>query len=96
MKILIGILIFAVAWGVIQSYRLDNAQKSISSLESEKTALIVNIERYKNAEVEANKTISSLRKSANSSKESLDWYNTRLPADVLVRLQERHNRNRTN
>ena len=73
-----------------------DAKKEITTLESEKTALTINIERYKNAEVEANKTISSLRKSANSSKESLDWYNTRLPDNMLVRMQERHNRNRAN
>lgn len=96
MKILIGILIFAVAWGVIQSYRLDNAQKSISSLESEKTALTINIERYKNAEMEANKTIKSLRKSSQSSPNCLDWARTPVCVDMLNVLQERHNRNRAN
>ena len=93
--IIIIAIILACGWYLTFS-RLVNAKKEITTLESEKTALTINIERYKNAEVEANKTISSLRKSANSSKESLDWYNTRLPDDMLVRMQERHNRNRAN
>ena len=93
--IIIIAIILACGWYLTFS-RLVNAKKEITTLESEKTALTINIERYKNAEVEANKTISSLRKSASSSKESLDWYNTRLPDNMLVRMQERHNRNRAN
>lgn len=93
--IIIIAIILACGWYLTFS-RLVNAKKEITTLESEKTALTINIERYKNAEMEANKTISSLRQGANSSKESLDWYNTRLPDDMLVRLQERHNRNRAN
>ena len=96
MKILIVILIFAIAWGAFQSYRLDNAQKSISSLESEKTALTINIERYKNAEVEANKTIKSLRKSAESNPNCLDWSRTPVCVESINELQKRHNRNRAN
>ena len=93
--IIIIIIILACGWYLTFS-SLVNIKKEITKLESEKTALTINIERYKNAEMEANKTISSLRKSANSSKESLDWYNTPVPNNVLVRLQERHNRNRAN
>jgi hypothetical protein len=93
--IIIIAIILACGWYLTFS-RLVNAKKEITTLESEKTALTINIERYKNAEMEANKTISSLRKSANSSKESLDWYNTPVPNNVLIRMQERHNRNRAN
>ena len=96
MKYIILIAILLASGWYLTFSRLVNAKKEITTLESEKTVLFQNIERYKNAEMEANKTISSLRKSASSSKESLDWYNTPVPNNVLVRLQERHNRNRTN
>ena len=83
-------------WLCFINLQLTNAKNKITSLEAEKNVLELTVRRVKNAEVEANKTISSLRKSANSSKESLDWYNTRLPDDMLNVLQERHNRNRAN
>ena len=93
--IIIIAIILACGWYLTFS-RLVNAIKEITTLESEKTALTINIERYKNAEVEANKTIKSLRKSAESSPNCLDWSRTPVCVDMLNVLQERHNRNRAN
>ena len=76
--------------------QLTNAKKEITTLESEKTALTINIERYKNAEVEANKTIKSLRKSAESNPNCLDWSRTPVCVESINELQKRHNRNRAN
>ena len=76
--------------------QLTNAKKEITTLESEKKALTINIERYKNAEVEANKTIKSLRKSSKSSPNCLDWSRTPVCVESINELQKRHNRNRAN
>ena len=76
--------------------QLTNAKNKITSLEAEKNALQLNIERVQNAEKEANKTIKSLRKSSQSSPNCLDWARTPVCVDMLNVLQERHNRNRTN
>ena len=88
-------IILACGWYLTFS-RLVNAKKEITTLESEKTALTINIERYKNAEVEANKTISSLRKSAESNPNCLDWSRTPVCVESINELQKRHNRNRAN
>lgn len=71
-----------------------NRGKEIESLKGEKDNLINIIEGYKNAEMEANKSIKQLRKALENSKDNLDWYNTPIPSDLLNVLQERHNRNR--
>lgn len=93
--IIIIAIILACGWYLTFS-RLVNAKKEITTLENEKIALFQNIERYKNAEMEANKTIKSLRQSAESNKNCLDWSRTPVCADMLNILQERHNRNRAN
>ena len=96
MKYIIIIAIFLACGWYLTFSRLVNAKKEITTLESEKTSLIVNIERYKNAEVEANKTIKSLRKSAESNQSCLDWSNTPVCVESINELQKRHNRNRAN
>lgn len=70
--------------------------KEITDLESEKTRLTNIVKGYQNAEVEANITIRELRNKIRDNKQSTDWYNTPIDANVLNVLQERHNRNRKN
>ena len=93
--IIIIAIILACGWYLTFS-RLVNAKKEITTLENEKTALTINIERYKNAEMEANKTIKSLRKSAESNPNCLDWSRTPVCVESINELQKRHNRNRAN
>lgn len=76
--------------------RLVVAKDKINSLESEKNNLINIMKGYQNAEVEANKTINQLRKTLESSKANMDWYNTPIPFELLDVMQKRHNRNRKN
>ena len=76
--------------------QLTNAKNKITSLEAEKNALQLNIERVQNAEKEANKTIKSLRKSAESNQNCLDWSRTPVCVESINELQKRHNRNRAN
>lgn len=76
--------------------QLTNAKNKITSLEAEKNALQLNIERVQNAEKEANKTIKSLRKSAESNPNCLDWSRTPVCVESINELQKRHNRNRAN
>ena len=96
MKYIIIIAIFLACGWYLTFSRLVNAKKEITTLESEKTALTINIERYKNAEMEANKTIKSLRKSAESNPNCLDWSRTPVCVESINELQKRHNRNRAN
>ena len=74
--------------------RVITLEKDKTSLESEKTALMTTIERYKNAQVESNKTIKKLREISKTNKESSDWYDNSIPDDYIKFLQERHNRSR--
>lgn len=76
--------------------RLVIANDKINSLEREKNNLVNIVKGYQNAEVEANKTINRLRKTLESSKANMDWYNTPIPFELLDVMQKRHNRNRKN
>lgn len=63
-----------------------NAKDEIAALETEKNALILNIEEYKKNELEANNTIKNLRKKISDDKEAFDWYNQPIPPAVLNEL----------
>lgn len=66
--------------------RVDTLEKENARLESEKNALILNIEEYKKNELEANNTIKNLRKKISDDKEAFDWYNQPIPPAVLNEL----------
>lgn len=72
--------------------RYEYSKKQITTLEIEKNNLVNIVKGYQNAEVEANKTINQLRKTLESSKANMDWYNTPIPTDVLDIVRKRHNR----
>ena len=76
--------------------RYEYSKKQITTLEIEKNNLVNIVKGYQNAEVEANKTINRLRKTLESSKANMDWYNTPIPFELLDVMQKRHNRNRKN
>lgn len=96
MKYLAIACVFLALVSIFFARGFINRGKEIESLKGEKDNLINIIEDYKNAEVEANKSIKQLRKAIENSKDNLYWYNTPIPADLLNVMQERHNRNRKN
>ena len=96
MKYLILIIVLMTVGLYFINLQLTNAKNKITSLEAEKNALQLNIERVQNAEKEANKTIKSLRKSAESNPNCLDWSRTPVCVESINELQKRHNRNRAN
>ena len=96
MKYLILIIVLMTVGLYFINLQLTNAKNKITSLEAEKNALELTVRRVKNAEVEANKTIKSLRKSAESNPNCLDWSRTPVCVESINELQKRHNRNRTN
>ena len=95
-KIIICLAAFLALWAVCLNYRVNTLKKENIALQSEKNALLETIKDYENAKVESDKTIKMLRDTTKSNKENLDWYNQRVPADVLNVLQKRHNRNKAN
>ena len=92
MKYIIILAVFLAAVGCYLYSRVLTLEKEKTALESEKTALVTTIERYKDAQVEANKTIKRLREISQINKADLDWYNTLTPVEFVKFLQERHNR----
>ena len=96
MKYTIAIIILMAIGLYVMNLQLTNAKNKITSLEAEKNALELTVRRVKNAEVEANKTIKSLRKSAESNQSCLDWSHTPVCVESINELQKRHNRNRAN
>lgn len=96
MKYLTVIIVLMTVGLYVINLQLTNAKNKITSLEAEKNALQLNIERVQNAEKEANKTIKSLRKSAESNPNCLDWSRTPVCVESINELQKRHNRNRAN
>lgn len=93
------ILIFAIAisvWCYYLNYRVDTLKKQNARLEAEKNSLSLVIKDYKNAQMEADKTIKTLRDAVEKNKENLDWYNDRVPYDVLDIMQKQYNGNKTN
>ena len=96
MKYLTIACVFLALVSIFFARGFINRGKEIESLKGEKDNLINIIEGYKNAEMEANKSIKQLRKALENSKDNLDWYNAPIPADLLGVMRERHNRNRKN
>ena len=94
MKYLAIACVFLAMVSIFFARGFFNRGKEIESLKGEKDNLINIIEGYKNAEMEANKSIKQLRKTLEISKTNMDWYNTPIPGDLLSVLQERHNRSR--
>ena len=90
-SLLIGVIILSIACYFLYS-RVVTLEKIKTTLESEKITLETTIERYKNAEVEASKTINELRKISQNSKVNNDWYNVAIPLEFIDLLQKRHNR----
>lgn len=89
------IITLAVIIAVVSCFlysRVITLEKEKTTLESEKTALLTTVERYKDAQMEANKTIKRLREISQVNKENLDWYNSLTPVEFVKFLQERHNR----
>lgn len=96
MKYLAIACVFLALVSVFFARGFINRGKEIESLKGEKDNLINIIEGYKNAEMEANKSIKQLRKAIEDNKDNLDWYYQPIPFDLLNVMQERHNRNRKN
>ena len=92
MKYVILLAVFLAVVSCFLYSKVITLEKEKTALESEKTALLTTVERYKNAQVEANKTIKRLREISQINKADLDWYNTLTPVEFVKFLQERHNR----
>ena len=93
------ILIFAIAisiWCYYLNCRVDDLKKQNARLEAEKNSLSLLIKDYKNAQMEADKAIKTLRDAVKDNKENLDWYNDRVPYDILDIMSKRYNGNKTN
>lgn len=76
--------------------RVDTLKEENARLESEKNNLSLMIKEYKNAQMEADKTIKKLRESIKDNQENLDWYNERVPYDVLDIMQKQYSNNKAN
>lgn len=92
MKYIIILAVFLALGWYFTFDKLSIANDKINALESEKNALQTTIERYKNAQVESNRTIQELRKISQAKKSNMDWYNTPIPDEFIKLLQKRHNR----
>ena len=92
MKYIVLLAVILTAINFFLFSRVNTLEKDKTTLEGEKKALITSIERYKNAEVEANRTIKRLRQISQTNKTNLDWYHGIIPDEFVKLLQERHNR----
>lgn len=95
MKTIILISVFLALWCFYLNYSIDLLKKENISLQGEKNALSETIKGYKNAKVESDRTIKKLRAAAEKDKENLDWYNQRVPYDVLDIMQKQYDNNKT-
>lgn len=98
MKIIIFVIVFLALWCFYLNYRVDILKKENDALQVEKNALNETvkgyeetIKGYENAKVESDKTIKKLRDAAEQDKKNLDWYNERVPYDVLDVVQKQYN-----
>ena len=89
--LVITAIILTVACYFLYS-RVITLEKIKTTLETEKITLETTIERYKNAEVEASKTINELRKISQTNENNRNWYNQPIPLEFIDLLQKRHNR----
>lgn len=84
------IVIFALILFILyQNYKISSLKKVVDNLEATNINLTETLERAKNAEMEANKRIAALRKSAEASKDNFDWFRARIPDDILVQLRKK-------
>ena len=88
MKYLIMIIALLAIYCIYQNQRIEDLKHSNDKLEAEKTELNLVIERAKNAEMEANKRIATLKKSLQADKVALDWSRQLVPHIVIERLHK--------
>ena len=89
MKYVIIIAVFLALVCVYLNFRVDVLKNKNNTLQSEKKALISNIEEYKKNEVAANNEIKKLRNKISVDKTALDWYNSKLPDTIIDELHKR-------
>lgn len=89
MKYVIIIAVFLALVCVYLNFRVDVLKNKNITLQSEKKALISNIEEYKKNEVAANNEIKKLRNKISVDKTALDWYNSKLPDTIIDELHKR-------
>ena len=89
MKYVIIIAVFLALVCVYLNFRIDVLKNENIALQSEKKALISNIEEYKKNEVAANNEIKKLRNKISVDKTALDWYNSKLPDTIIDELHKR-------
>lgn len=90
MKTMILLSVFLALWCFYLNCRIDLFKKENISLQGEKNALSEIIKGYENAKVESDRTIKKLRAATENNKENLDWYNQRVPYDVLDIMQKQY------
>lgn len=89
MKYVIIIAVFLALVCVYLNFRIDVLKNENIALQSEKNALISNIEEYKKNEVAANNEIKKLRNKISVDKTALYWYNSKLPDTIIDELHKR-------
>ena len=89
MKYVIIIAVFLALVCVYLNFRIDVLKNENIALQSEKKALISNIEEYKKNEVAANNEIKKLRNKISVDKTALYWYNSKLPDTIIDELHKR-------
>ena len=89
MKYVIIIAVFLALVCVYLNFRIDVLKNENIALQSEKKALISNIEEYKKNEVAANNEIKKLRNKISVDKTALYWYNSKLPDTIIDELLKR-------
>ena len=89
MKYVIIIAVFLALVCVYLKFRIDVLKNENIALQSEKKALISNIEEYKKNEVAANNEIKKLRNKISVDKTALYWYNSKLPDTIIDELHKR-------
>ena len=89
MKYVIIIAVFLALVCVYLNFRVDVLKNKNITLQSEKKALISNIEEYKKNEVAANNEIKKLRNKISVDKTALYWYNSKLPDTIIDELHKR-------
>ena len=88
-KYLIAVIVFLALVCVYLNFSVDVLNEQNKALQSEKKALISNIEEYKKNEVAANNEIKKLRNKISVDKTALDWYNSKLPDTIIDELHKR-------
>ena len=89
MKYILGLAVIMAIWCYYLNYRIDVLKEKNNALQSEKKALISNIEEYKKNEVAANNEIKKLRNKISVDKTALYWYNSKLPDTIIDELHKR-------